>query len=593
MSNRRVEQPIQYEPEEACPPLVALAVGFQGAALVLAPTVLNVVISFRASGLDDTWVTWAVFAAMLICAAITALQALRFHRFGAGHIVLAWPAAMYIAVMVSAVDAGGPETFASLLVICSLIQIGLAWWLPAMRRIVTPVVSGTVTMLLAVSILPIAFDSVQSLPADASTIAGPAIAAATLVASVIVTLRASGRWRLVAPFLSLLVGSAVAAAFGVLDGDRIANADWFGVPEMPDLGFELSPGGEFWALLPSFAILTLVLGLKTISDGVVIQQGSRRRPRAIDFRRIQGIVSVNGIGMLLAGLATTLPTMANASYSLSLINLTGVAARRVGFGVAVIVLFLAFFSKFAAVLLTIPGPVVGAFLMLAMGMLFVSGWQTILRDGLDPRRMLVVALASALGLGLHGHPIMDDLFGDELGGLLGNGVTIGALVAIIMTVLFDLFGSRRSRLEVTLDMASLPAIDEFLSNLASSLSWDDRSALRLRSAGEETLATLLVQDDGQDDGQADANPDGGEHTRLRIVARPQPMMVELEFVATTRHENIEDQLAYLTEEAPIPTADDLSLRLLWYHAAAVRHQKFHGVDIVTVQVEGAPEAART
>ncbi len=589
MSNRSVEQPIQYEPEEACPPLVALAVGFQGAALVLAPTVLNVVIAFRASGLDDTWVTWAVFAAMLICASITALQALRFHRFGAGHIVLVWPAAMYIAVMVSAVDAGGPQTFASLLVICSLIQIGLAWWLPAMRRIVTPVVSGTVTMLLAVSILPIAFDSVQTLPADASVSAGPAIAGATLLVSVIVTLRASGRWRLVAPFISLLVGCAVAAAFGVLDGDRMADASWFGVPEMPDLGFELSPGGEFWALLPSFAIMTLVLGLKTISDGVVIQQGSRRRPRAIDFRRIQGIVSVNGIGMLLAGLATTLPPMANASYSLSLINLTGVAARRVGIGVAVVILFLAFFSKFAAVLLTIPGPVVGAFLMLAMGMLFVSGWQTILRDGLDPRRMLTVALASALGLGLHGHPIMDDLFGDELGGLLGNGVTIGALIAIVMTVLFDLFGTRRSRLEVTLDMDSLPAIDEFLSSLGSRMNWDDPSTLRLRSAGEETLATLLVRDEGTVDGQ----PQGDEQTRLRIVARPQPGMVELEFVATTRQENIEDQLAYLTDEAPIPTADDLSLRLLWYHAAAVRHQKFHGVDIVTVQVEGAPEAART
>ena len=583
MTARRAEQPIQFEPEEACPPTVALMVGFQGAVLVLAPTVLNVVIAFRASGLDDTFLTWGVFAAMLICAASTALQAFQFYRFGAGQIVLTWPAAMFIAIMVSAVSAGGPETFASLLVICSLIQIALAWWLPALRRIVTPVVSGTVTMLIAVSVLPIAFDSVQDLPADASVSAGPVIAVVTLLVSVFVTLRAKGRWRLVAPFISLAVGSGVAAAFGVLDGDRIANASWFGVPELPDLGFELSPDGEFWALLPSFAILTLVLGLKSISDGVVIQQGSRRRPRAIDFRRIQGIVSVNGIGMLLAGLASTLPPMANASYSLSLINLTGVAARRVGIGVAVVILFLAFFSKFAAVLLTIPGPVVGAFLMLAMGMLFVSGWQTILRDGLDPRRVLVVALASALGLGLHGHPLMSDLFGEEIGGLIGNGVTIGAVVAIVMTLLLEALGTRRSRLEVTLDMGSLPAIDEFLSGLASRLRWDESSTLRLRSAGEETLATLLVQDEDHVEDRAE----GDEQPRLIVVARPQPAMVELEFVATTRQENIEDQLAYLTDEAPIPTADDLSLRLLWYHASAVRHQKFHGVDIVTVQVEGS------
>lgn len=578
MTSRSAEQQIQYEPEDACPPTVALTVGFQGAVLVLAPTVLNVVIAFRASGLNDTFLTWGVFAAMLICAVMTALQAFQFRRFGAGHIVLTWPAAMFIAIMVSAVSAGGPETFASLLVICSLIQVALAWWLPTLRRIVTPVVSGTVTMLIAVSVLPIAFDSVQDLPADVSASAGPIIAVVTLLASVIVTLRASGRWRLIAPFISLVIGCAVAAAFGVLSGDRIANAAWFGVPELPDLSFEVSPDGEFWALLPSFAILTLVLGLKTISDGVVIQQGSRRRPRAIDFRRIQGIVSVNGIGMLLAGLSSTLPPMANASYSLQLINLTGVAARRVGIGVAVVILFLAFFSKFAAILLTIPGPVVGAFLMLAMGMLFVSGWQTILRDGLDPRRVLVVALASALGLGLHGHPLMSDLFGDQLGGLIGNGVTIGAIVAIVMTLLLEAMGSRRSRLEVTLDMASLPAIDAFLSGLASRLRWDDDSSLRLRSAGEETLATLLGQD--EDEAEGDQRP------RLIVVARPQPMMVELEFVATTRQENIEDQLAYLTDEAPIPTADDLSLRLLWYHASAVRHQKFHGVDIVTVQVEG-------
>ena len=578
MTAGNTDQSIRFEPEEACPPGIALLVGFQGAALVLAPTVLNVAIAIRSSGLDDTWLTWSVFAAMLICAGITALQALQLRRFGAGHVVLAWPAAMFIAIMVAAVSAGGPATFASLLVVCSLIQIALAWWLPTLRRIVTPVVSGTVTMLIAVSVLPIAFDSVRDLPADTPTTAGPAIAVATLLVSVIVTLRASGRWRLVAPFISILAGCAVAAPFGVLHADRIANAAWFGIPDLPALGLDLTPGMEFWALLPSFAILTLVLGLKTISDGVVIQQGSRRRPRAIDFRQIQGMVSVNGIGMLFAGICGTLPTMANSSYSLSLISLTGVAARRVGIGVAIVIVTLAFFSKFSALLLTIPSPVLGAYLMLAMGMLFVSGWQTILRDGLDPRRALVVALASALGLGLHGHPITRDLLGDEFGALLGSGVTIGAVVAIGMTLLLEATGTRRSRLEVRLDMASLPAIDAFLTQLASRLAWNEASTLRLRSAGEETLASLLTQEE---------EAETSERPRLIIVAQPQGTTVELEFVATTRQENLEDQLAFLTSEAPIPTVDDLSLRLLRHHASAVRHQKFHGVDIVTVQVEGS------
>ena len=578
MTAKSAEQPIRLEPEEACPPSTALVVGFQGAALVLAPTVLNVAVAVRSAGLDDTYLTWSVFAALLITSAITALQALQAWRFGAGHIVLTCPAALFIAIMVATVSSAGPSTFATLLIVCCVIQVALAWWMPMLRRIFTPVVTGTVTMLIAVSVLPIAFDSVQDLPDGAHPVSGPAIAGMTLLVSVIVTLRARGPWRLAGPFISILAGTAVAAAFGLIDGDKIAEAGWFGIPEFPELGLDLSFSPEFWALLPSFAILTLVIGIKTISDGVAIQQGSRRRPRAIDFRKIQGMVSVNGVGMFLAGLTGTLPPMSYSSFSLSLINLTGVAARRVGIGVAIVTLALALFSKLAAVLLTIPGPVLGAYLMLAMGMLFVSGWQTILRDGLDSRRVLVVALASALGLGLHNHDIMRDLFGDDVGGLVGNGVTIGAVVAIGMTLVLEATGSRRSRLETTMDMESLPAIDEFLTGLAARLGWNETSVLRLRAAGEETLASLQMQEDFDED----SGP-----PRLIINARPHGTMVELEFIATTRQENVEDQLAYLNDEPSIQTFDDLSLRLLRHHSAAVRHQKFHGVDIVTVQVTGS------
>ena len=443
----------------------------------------------------------------------------------------------------------------------------------------TPVVSGTVMILIAITILPIAFDNIQTLPEGASAGAGPAIAAVTLLASVILTLRATGRWRLIAPFLSIVVGCLVTVAFGEFDVQRIGEASWFGVPDIPDLGFDLTPGKEFWALLPTFAILTLTMGIKSISDSVVIQQASRRRHRAIDFRQVQGMVGANGVGMLLAGIAGTPPTMIYSSFSMTLINLTGVAARRVGIGVAVVFLALAFFSKFAAVLLSIPGPVLAAYLMLAMGLFFVVGVQTIIRGGLDPRRGLIVALSIALGLGLHEHSVIRDLLGDELGALLGNGVMIGAVVAIGMTLLLEAMNSKASRLEVTLDMASLAAIDEFLARLAAQIGWNEASALRLRSASEETLASLLPED--EDEAESSDAP------RLIVVARPQRGVVELEFVATTRRENLEDQMTYLTDEAAMPTVNELSLRLLRHYASNVRHQKFHGVDIVTVQVEGS------
>ena len=47
------------------------------------------------------------------------------------------------------------------------------------------------------------------------------------------------------------------------------------------------------------------------------------------------------------------------------------------------------------------------------------------------------------------------------------------------------------------------------------------------------------------------------------------------------------ELSFLTDETAVPTVDDLSLPLLRHHASAIRYQKFHGVDIITVQVEGS------
>ena len=175
------------------------------------------------------------------------------------------------------------------------------------------------------------------------------------------------------------------------------------------------------------ANLTIVLDIKTISDGGVIHQGSRRLPRAIDFCRVEGMVNVNDIGMLLTAIAGALPTMVTAD----IVSPNGVAVRLVGIGVRIVMVALAALSKFTTILLIVPAPVSGASQMLALGILFVSGWQTIVHDGLDSRRILAIGLASALGLGIQGHPVTRDIVGDELGALLGSGFTIGAIVGAI------------------------------------------------------------------------------------------------------------------------------------------------------------------
>ena len=571
---------IRYEPDEPCPPLIALGVGLQGVMLVLATIVLIVAITARAGNQDESYLAWAVFASLIIAGGLTALQAGRFGRLGAGHILIMGPTPNYVAVSVLALTAGGPALLASLTVAAALFYIALSLWLPLLRRIITPVVSGTVLMLIAATILPVALGRVTEVPETAPAAAGPVVALVTLVAVVALALRVSGSWRVWSPLIGIAAGCVVAVIFGAYELHPIRDARWFGLPESGFPGIELTPGVEFWALLPAFVVIALVGSVKNIGDCVAIQQVSWRRPRVTDFRLVQGSLNANGAGILLSGLAGTPPTSVYSSSSPLLVSLTGVAARRVSYAIGAAMVVLAVLPKVTAVLLAIPSPVMGAYLLTAIGVLFVSGVQTVVADGLDKGKALTIGIAFSVGMGLDNQTIGADLLGETWGPLIDNGMLAGAVVAVVMTRFADLTSRRRrARLKVGLHPSAVGEIDEFLRGFAADIGWDDAAARRLRSAGEETLMSLLRR--GDDRSVADA-------PSLIVVARHSGAAVEMEFLAVFDEQNLEDRLAHLNEESQSTAGledGEVSLRLLRQYASSVHHQKFHGLDVVTVQVK--------
>ena len=111
--------------------------------------------------------------------------------------------------------------------------------------------------------------------------------------------------------IGVIAGSLVAVAFGLYDSGAVGRAAWVGIPNTAWPGFDLSFGPVFWALLPAFVFVTLVGAIETIGDGVAIHRVSWRRPRAVDFRAVQGAVAADGAGNLLSGLVGTVP---NTTY---------------------------------------------------------------------------------------------------------------------------------------------------------------------------------------------------------------------------------------------------------------------------------------
>ena len=567
---------VRYEPNERPAHILSVGLGFQAAMLTLAGIVLTPAIVIRVANQGEAYLNWAVFAALAISGVSTILQAVRVGRFGAGHILIMGTSGAFIAVSVAALVEGGPGLLAILVIISAVFQFALAARLSFLRRLITPVVAGTVIALIAATVMPILFDMLTTVPRGTPTAAAPASAAATLLVSAALALRASGIWRLWAPIIGIAVGYAVAALLGLADFSAVVAAGWVGIPDPSAWpGLDLSFDRGFWVLLPAFAFVTLVGAIETIGDSVAIQRVSRRNPQATDYRTVQGAVNADGVGNLLSGIAGTVP---NTTYSSSVpfVELTGVGARSVGVVIGIVFLALAFLPKVTAFLLTIPNPVVAAYAILFIGLLFVQGMKIALQDGIDYRKATIIGLAFWIGTGFQNQAIFADQLGFELGTLLGNGMTAGSIVALLLTLFVELTSARRRRLKTDLDMASLPQIDEFLREFANKSGWDEAAAQRLALVGEETLTNLLGQDDDDDTAPR----------RLHIVARRDRGVAELEFLAGSDEENIEDHLAHLTEQRPEITDDErqISFRLLQHYASSVRHQKYHDLDIVTVHV---------
>ncbi len=542
---------------------------------IIGGVVLGVLIVFRIAGQPESNLAWAVFAALLISGLTTILQAVRVWRIGAGHILMMGTSGAFIAVCAAALMEGGPALMASLVMVSSLFQFALAARLSWLRHILAPVVTGTVIMLIAATVMPILFDMLTDVPEHIDSSGAPIVAIVSVVVVAALVLRAPPTLRIWSPLIGIVAGCMVSVPFGMYDFQHVVDAPWFGAAFGSWPGWDVTPGVEFWALLPAFVVVTIVGSIETIGDGVAIQRVSRRRPRATDFRVVQGALNADGVGNLFSGIAGTVPNTTYSS-SVSLAEVTGIASRRVGIAVGAIFIAIAFFPKIAALLIAIPAPVIAGYGAVLITLLFVQGMNIVIRDGIDHRKAVIVGLAFWIGVGFQNQVIFPALLGDGfLSVLLGNGMTAGAIVAVAMMAFVELSRRRPRRLQVALNDDAPALLDKFLRDFAAKAGCNADATDQILAAGEETMAILRQQEDDVTSGQP---------RRLVLNARVEGPSVEMEFATASEGENMEDRLSLLSELPAIPDENEVSFRLLRHYVSSVRHQKYHGIDIITVTI---------
>ena len=564
---------LRYAVDETPSDGLTLGLSLQVVTLVLTGIILIPIIVLNAADYPEG-LEWAVFAALVVSGLATILQARPAGPIGAGYPLYMGTSGAFIGVSAAAVAAGGLSLLGTLVVASSLVQFFFSARLSFFRRLITPTVGGTVIMLLAVNVFPITTDMLAEVPpgVDPASPGGPLVALAAFAAIILVSLYARGAARLWAPLFGIVVGTVAALPAGLLDWNPVLDAAWLGLPRSGWPGLDLSFDGRFFGLLVPFVIVTVIGAIETYGDAIAIQRVSHRTAVPVDFKVVQRALNADGVGNLLSGFAGTVPNTTYSS-SISIADLTGVAARRVALWGGIIIVLTAFMPKLPALLQVVPDPVAGAYIFIFVVLLFRQGVRLVTAGGFGYERGLIVCISFWVGLGFQYGVIFPDHLPDWSRGILDNGMAAGGIVAMVLTLLVSLKQrARRDVLEPS--VRSLPKLHAALDRAAERAGWDEAAVNRLQLAGEEAFLYLLERQD-----ESKPQP-------VRVAVRPVDDVLQIELVSGPDDVNLEDRLGKLDDDHEI--VRDVGPRILRHVAKEVRHEQFYDLDVLTVTVDTRP-----
>lgn len=571
--------PVRYEPHETPPHPLAAGLGAQVVVLMVTGVMVTPLVISRAAGLDAATTGWLVFAALFASGVSTWLQTARLGTIGGGYALFVGSNVAFVGVCTGAIEGGGLPLMATLATLSAFSCFFFTRQMGAMRRVLTPAVGGMVLMLMSLSVAPVVWKLLKKVPPEFVDTSLPGLLSiSTLVPIVLVSLFASELLRLWAPLIGVAVGSAVAWQFGMIDPAPVIAAPWIGLPQAGWPGLDLSFGPEFWALLPAFVLISLVGCIETYADGIAVQRTSHREARPIDFRRVQGAINADGVGSALAGLLGTVP---NTVYSMSvgIVDLTRVAALRVGYWGGLFLILLACSPKIGALIAAMPSPVAAAYILMILVLLFGHGLRMVTEEPLGFEAGIAVCLGFWMGVGFQGGFLFNERMPEWAQLFLSNGTTSGGLTAIVLMAILSLRHRARDRITVPLAADSLGPLRNVVQSFCQRLGWDNRAENRVMLAAEEALVFLL---------ENRARAGDTKPSQLQVRFREIEGEAEIEYISAPADSNIEAALSSLPEQQDgVDLESELSLRLLRGMTRELRHMQYHGVDYLMIRLDSA------
>lgn len=427
-----------YGLEQRIPPVPALFSALQHVLAGLVGIITPPLIIGATLGLGE-YLPYLISMSLLASGIGTFLQSNRVWGIGAGMICMQGTSFAFLGVAIAdglwvKGQGGTPQDIMAMLfgvnAVAALVPIVVSRFIEPLKRIFTPIITGTVIALIGMSLIKVSvinWCGGQGAK-DFGSMSNIALGAGTLAVIVLLSC-AKNRWLRLA---SVVTGIALGCLAALLTGNFHLTAmgdTWFRLPALFPFGFQFNG-----AIFLPIALVSLVCILEAVGDLTANCLISRQSIENAAFReRLKGGILADGLSCLIAATLCAFPNTTFAQNN-GVIQMTGVASRYVGRYIGAILILLGLFPPFGEALRQIPLPVLGGATMVMFGCVVAAGIRIITQNPLTRRDMMIVGLAFGMGLGSEAVPGFLAHFPPIIGNLFGSAATSGGLVAIVLSL---------------------------------------------------------------------------------------------------------------------------------------------------------------
>ena len=310
----------------------------------------------------------------------------------------------------------------------SLVMIIGSFFMPYIRKLFPPLVTGTVVMMIGLSLIPVAVDwfaGGQRGDANYATPENLMMASFVLVIVVALVQWGKGIFSAAAIVIGMMAGYIVCLAMGWVSFEGVKQAQTFAIPQPLHFGLAFPISGIIGM---SIAYLVTIVE----SSGNFLALGNATKTE-ITGRHLRGRVLADGLGSALAAIMSTTP-FSSFSQNIGVISLTGVASRHVVALTGVLLALAGLFPVFGALIVSIPLPVLGGAGLMMFAMIIAAGIQMLDKVARSKRNGLIIAISIGCGLAVTTRPELLDKLPHFFKEVLGSGITVGSLLALILNL---------------------------------------------------------------------------------------------------------------------------------------------------------------